>query len=256
MDLNIVICGIGGQGAVYLGSFLRKYLLLKFPKAIILGTESRGVSQREGAVTASIRIQTDENSQTLYSPEIPPQSADIIIAMEPLELLRNSSLIHENTLIVTNNEPIIPKSSVKCMFKNTSDDKFHVNDHSKPKWVIEKIESLRNVIPIKSAREGVSIASIKTKSSKHFNLQSYSSTRNIIDLNLSTIVLDEVETSSNLNIVMLGLTSFITNTILDYEQLDNFIEKIFSDNEVNVQKNKQALQFGKELAVFYMKMKT
>ena len=254
MEFNVLICGIGGQGAVYLGTFLRNYFLYQYPDAVVLGTESRGVSQREGSVTATIRIQTNSNPQLIFSPEIPPLSADLIIALEPLELLRNFEFIHNNSLIIVNNEPVIPKSSVKWMFSNTNkEEAFHVNSHSKPKWLVEKIESLIRTIPIKSKRNINTISSINLKSGSKIDILSYSKTPNVLDVNFPTLVLDEMQTSSNLNLAMIGFCSRFMPSLLKFSELIQYMEKEFSSNASVLQKNKRALQFGYELAKEFVK---
>ncbi len=250
MELNIFLCGIGGQGVVFLGSFLRNYLLSKYPDGIILGTESRGVSQREGSVIASVRIQTDPEQQRIYCPEISPMTADIVIALEPLELLRNFHVIHKNSLIVTNNEPIIPKSSVQWMMKQPSDEKTNqVRNHSKPEWLIDKIQDLMNQIPEVSKRKKISYQDkLKEMKGELNKITSFSTIRNIFDVNFSSLTLNELEDSSNLNLVMLGFCAGITDSLLKQESLKKFIDTNSYIKERNKKKNQVAIDFGASLA--------
>lgn len=118
MKLDILIAGIGGQGAVLLGRFIRSLFFYKFPEAQISGTESRGVSQREGSVVSQVRIIFKDNgnedgheqSDQQIAPEIPQHEADLIIAMEPLEFARSLPYISNNTLVVCNGAEIPPKN--------------------------------------------------------------------------------------------------------------------------------------------------
>ena len=48
-----LITGVGGQGSMMLGQFLRQAALKK-ENIIVTGSESRGVAQREGSVDATI----------------------------------------------------------------------------------------------------------------------------------------------------------------------------------------------------------
>ncbi len=257
MELNIFICGIGGQGAVFLGSFLRNFFLRKYPNALIIGTESRGVSQREGSVIASVRIQTDLKSRVIYSPEIPPMGADIVIALEPLELLRNFSIIHRNTIIVTNNEPLIPKSSVQWMMqKTTNKEGTNVKSHSKPKWLVNKAEQMIEENPVipKSEKIFLKIHDSTGSPLRKFQMQSHSSNPQIMDVNFSTLILDEFEGSSQLNLVMLGFLSYFIENTIQFRELLGFIDDFFV-TEISKERHKKALEFGVLLAQQYEKMK-
>ncbi|MBN2157618.1 MAG: 2-oxoacid:acceptor oxidoreductase family protein [Candidatus Lokiarchaeota archaeon] len=257
MDLNVLICGLGGQGGVFLGSFLRNYFLNQYPKAIILGTESRGVSQREGSVIATVRIQTNHEPQYIFSPEIPPMSADIVLALEPLELLRNFHVVHKHTIIVTNNEPVLPKSSVKGMFQNTNDEEsINVTPYSKPEWVIAKIVSLMEKIPDEFDRRPILIQKNLTDTQKQpeIHLNSFSKHERIHDLNFYSLVLEQLEESKSLNFVMLGYVSTISEKILDFLLLQSYIKEFFKDNKPVRQKNVSALNYGKKLAEMRTKL--
>ncbi|TFG18548.1 MAG: hypothetical protein EU530_09010 [Promethearchaeota archaeon] len=257
MILNIFICGIGGQGAVFLGSFLRNFFLRKYPNALILGTESRGVSQREGSVIASVRIQTDLKSRAIFSPEIPPMGADIVIALEPLELLRNFSIVHRNTIIFTNNEPLIPKSSAQWMLQKTSNiEGTNVISHSKPKWLMNRVEQMIKENPVKPKSEKILLKINDSNGSllRKFQIQSYSNASQIMDVNFSTLILDEFEGSSQLNLVMLGFVSYFLENTLQFRDLLGFIDDFYV-NEISKERNKKGLEFGGLLAQHYEKMK-
>jgi Pyruvate/2-oxoacid:ferredoxin oxidoreductase gamma subunit len=258
MQLNLLICGIGGQGVVFLASFLRQYFLNHYPNGIIIGTESRGVSQREGSVIASIRIQTDPNPQKIFSPEIPPMSADIVIALEPLELLRNFQVVQRNTIIVTNNEPILPKSSIKWMMEKTSDElASSVHSYSKSSWLIARAEQLMNNIPVEFNRNKISQKKSTPNSNpdRRFKMESISSYPGIYDLNFSSLIMEEFEESSNLNLVMLGFLAAITASILDLKGLQRFIESFPKQKRILKAGNEAALKFGVMLATEYVKLK-
>ncbi|MEA1961299.1 MAG: indolepyruvate oxidoreductase subunit beta [Bacillota bacterium] len=80
--LNIIICGVGGQGNI-LASELFASALVEKGYAVTIG-ETYGASQRGGSVMSHVRI----SSQTQYGPLIPVNQADIIIGFEPIETLR------------------------------------------------------------------------------------------------------------------------------------------------------------------------
>jgi Pyruvate/2-oxoacid:ferredoxin oxidoreductase gamma subunit len=237
MILNILICGIGGQGVVYLGSFLRHYFLWKFQDSIVLGTESRGVSQREGSVTATIRVQKN-GSKSIFSPEIPPMSADVIIAFEPIELLRNISYIGPNTMIFANNEPILPKNSVERLFKSIEAKNSSTKQaFSKPQWVISQVNLYLDGIIEKKSPKKISPSS-----------SSYSAYENLHDRDFMSLSLDELEDSGVLNMVILGFLSKFSSHFMDYESIVEFMKTTGKEKKKRMEKNLQALRFGFNLA--------
>jgi len=115
---NIMVVGVGGQGAIRLGQFFQEFGMLHPEISSVVAMESRGVSQREGSVQSSIRylrkIQNNVKSSSFsqLSPSIPLQSCDLMIALEPLEFLRYLNYLSPNAIILLNEQSIIPKSVI------------------------------------------------------------------------------------------------------------------------------------------------
>lgn len=76
---NIIITGVGGQGNVLASRVLSDMLALQGYHTTI--GETFGSSQRGGSVTSHIRVSEDAT----WSPQIPLNGADLIIALEPVE---------------------------------------------------------------------------------------------------------------------------------------------------------------------------
>jgi len=118
---NILITGVGGQGTVLMGNILREYgMRTPFIKNVV-GMETRGVSQREGSVSASARYLIDarlyssgENYEVddLISPVIPINDAHLVLGLEPLETIRNLKYISEQTLIILNTHKLYPRNVI------------------------------------------------------------------------------------------------------------------------------------------------
>ena len=77
----------------------------------VVGTETRGVSQREGSVTATARYLIDSKVYSLeqgyevddlISPLIPINDAHLVLGLEPLETIRNLKYISEATVVILN----------------------------------------------------------------------------------------------------------------------------------------------------------
>ncbi len=81
-SMNVIITGVGGQGNV-LASRVLAGMLVNAGYYVTIG-ETFGMSQRGGSVMSHVRI----SQKAIRSPQMPLGSADIIIALEPVEALR------------------------------------------------------------------------------------------------------------------------------------------------------------------------
>jgi len=101
--INIVICGVGGQGNI-LASELLASALVEQGYYTTVG-ETYGASQRGGSVMSHVRI----SARKQYSALIPHGEADIIIGFEPIETLRVAREYgNKNTRVVFDPRPNYP----------------------------------------------------------------------------------------------------------------------------------------------------
>ena len=101
--LNIVICGIGGQGNV-LASEVVGSAMTDRGYQVAVG-ETYGASQRGGSVMSHVRVSEDKEMSVL----IPSGEGHIIIGFEPLETLRMTrKYANEQTMIVYDPRPVYP----------------------------------------------------------------------------------------------------------------------------------------------------
>jgi indolepyruvate ferredoxin oxidoreductase beta subunit len=114
-----LITGTGGQGVILLGNILRDYGLKTSIIKSVVGTETKGVSQREGSVIATVRYLLESQVTTLdrpyqadelISPLIPINDAHLILGLEPLETLRNIKFISKQTIVVVNTHRNYPRT--------------------------------------------------------------------------------------------------------------------------------------------------
>ncbi|MCR4578798.1 MAG: indolepyruvate oxidoreductase subunit beta [Treponema sp.] len=101
MSKNILICGVGGQGTVLAAKVISQAAISNGEK--VLSAETIGMAQRGGSVVSHVRIGDD-----VYSPLIPEAQADIIIAFEAAEAVRNLSYLKENGMIIVNKKVVQP----------------------------------------------------------------------------------------------------------------------------------------------------
>ncbi|MDR1976081.1 MAG: 2-oxoacid:acceptor oxidoreductase family protein [Campylobacteraceae bacterium] len=102
MKYQVVIAGFGGQGVVFLVKVLSIASSLKNEKC--LGTENHGMSQRGGSVSCYVKI------GDFSSPAIDEGQADLLIALESDEALRNVQFLQpKKGVIVVNADKKFPK---------------------------------------------------------------------------------------------------------------------------------------------------
>ena len=101
--LNVIVCGVGGQGNVMAARLAGK-VLAKLGYEIAIG-ETYGVSQRGGAVMSHVRV----SKGRAYSPLIPHGRAHIVVGLEPMETLRIlSEYGNPEVVCVVNTRPLPP----------------------------------------------------------------------------------------------------------------------------------------------------
>ncbi len=100
MKLNIIVVGVGGQGALTTAAIIARAAMKAGLNVIT--AETHGMAQRGGSVDVHVRI------GDVKAPTIPIGSADVMIALEPSESLRYSKFLNENSVVILNDKPIIP----------------------------------------------------------------------------------------------------------------------------------------------------
>ncbi len=101
MKINIIIAGVGGQGILTISAVLDTAALDS--NLNIKQSEVHGMSQRGGAVQSHLRISDKE----IFSDLIPLGKADIIISVEPMELLRYLPFLKKDGYLVTDSNPFV-----------------------------------------------------------------------------------------------------------------------------------------------------
>jgi indolepyruvate ferredoxin oxidoreductase beta subunit len=100
-ELNIIICGVGGQGVVLLSELLGSAAVRD--GVAVKGSEVLGMAQRGGSVFSNIRLGGDA-----LAPLTPEGRCDVIIAVEPSEALRNIQFLTKNGVVVLNSRTVLP----------------------------------------------------------------------------------------------------------------------------------------------------
>ncbi len=101
MNKDILLCGVGGQGTV-LASKLIASAAMRGGETVH-SAETIGMAQRGGSVTSHVRI-----GDKASSPLIPCGSADVMLAFEPAEAVRNLRYLKKDGVVIVNSVPVKP----------------------------------------------------------------------------------------------------------------------------------------------------
>lgn len=101
MKIDIILCGVGGQGILSIATIIgaaatKAGLQLK-------QAEVHGMSQRGGDVQSNLRL----SDEMIYSDLIPQGKADLVISMEPMESLRYLPYLTADGTVVTSSKPFV-----------------------------------------------------------------------------------------------------------------------------------------------------
>lgn len=106
--LNIVICGIGGQGNVLAAELVAS--AMNDLGCRVAEGETYGAAQRGGSVMSHVRVSADTDLGVL----IPAGEAHFIIGFEPLETLRIARrYANPQTKIIYDPRPVYPQSVLR-----------------------------------------------------------------------------------------------------------------------------------------------
>ena len=100
--VNVFFAGVGGQGIITGASIIARAAVDDGVNAIM--SEVHGMAQRGGSVVCELRL------GNVRSPLIPQGEADVLIAFEPVEAVRNLPRVNRKSVVVTEIRPIVPVS--------------------------------------------------------------------------------------------------------------------------------------------------
>ncbi len=138
MITNIILAGVGGQGILTIAATLDIAALNN--NMFFKQSEVHGMSQRGGAVQSHVRISDGE----IYSDLIPKGKADIILGMEPMELLRYLPYLKKGGWLITDSQ----------VFDN-------IDNYPDKEEIFTKIKSFPNHLVIDASKIAKKIGSSK-----------------------------------------------------------------------------------------------
>jgi indolepyruvate ferredoxin oxidoreductase beta subunit len=92
--LEMILCGRGGQGIVFLTRMIGQILTAK--GLDVLSSETHGMAVRGGSINSHLRV------GPFYSPLVRQGHADVVISLDPGETANNLHFLKPNGLVVEN----------------------------------------------------------------------------------------------------------------------------------------------------------
>ena len=115
MKLDVVFCGVGGQGVVVLSDvFCEAALIDGFDVA---KAEIHGMAQRGGSIVAHARV-----GDKVQAPLIERGKADVVLGFEVLETARALPMLKNDGTVVVNTKYLPPNAAAACSSKPLSQE--------------------------------------------------------------------------------------------------------------------------------------
>jgi len=100
---NILMVGVGGQGVILASEIVAEVMMRA--GFDVKKNEVHGMAQRGGSVNSHVRF-----GSKVYSPVIKKGEVDILLSFEQLETMRYLDFLKEDSVILVNNQKIVPPS--------------------------------------------------------------------------------------------------------------------------------------------------
>ena len=105
MSTNIILCGVGGQGTILASKLIASAAMES--NVPVKTAETIGMAQRGGSVFSHVRL-----GMGVASPLMARGSADLIIAFEPAEAVRQLPFLKPGGCVVVSARPVVPVSAM------------------------------------------------------------------------------------------------------------------------------------------------
>ena len=105
MSTNIILCGVGGQGTILASKLIARAAMDR--NIPVKTAETIGMAQRGGSVFSHVRL-----GAGVASPLLARGTADLILAFEPAEAVRQLPYLRPGGCIVTSTRPVVPVSAM------------------------------------------------------------------------------------------------------------------------------------------------
>jgi indolepyruvate ferredoxin oxidoreductase beta subunit len=117
-SLDMVVCGVGGQGTLVLSSVVAAAAVLAGLK--VVAGETHGQAQRGGTTSSHVRIREKEEP----APLIPLGSADVLLSLEFWEAMRYAKYLKRGGLAIVATDKVIPVTASVGLTKYPTMEEF------------------------------------------------------------------------------------------------------------------------------------
>lgn len=109
-NVNIVLCGLGGQGILFMTKVIAQAALDKGYQ--VLGAETHGMAQRGGSVISHLRLGEVQNSLVRNG------TAHFLLSLDESEGYRNLPFLSSGAkLVVNSSSPTFPRKEVRAFLR-------------------------------------------------------------------------------------------------------------------------------------------
>ena len=105
MSTNIILCGVGGQGTILASKLIASAAMER--NIPVKTAETIGMAQRGGSVFSHVRL-----GAGVTCPLMARGTADLIIAFEPAEAVRQLPFLKPDGCVVVSTRPVVPVSAM------------------------------------------------------------------------------------------------------------------------------------------------
>ena len=140
--MNIILCGVGGNGVVLTTRIIAEAALRDGIRVRV--GEVHGLAMRGGTVVSHLRLGSDAKGVL-----VPLRKADILLAFEPLEALRQMRFLKRGAKVILNNQIYMGVDAHLGLSKYPD-----VCD------IIEKIEAAQDLVDVPATRLAIEAGSV------------------------------------------------------------------------------------------------
>lgn len=135
---NVIFAGVGGQGVI-----LSSKILMEAAKNAgydVKESEVHGMAQRGGSVDCHVRY-----GEKVYSPIIEKGTADYIVSLELLEIMRKLEYLSPDGMVIVNREKINPAPVETGAMEYPADLEVWLKDKVKKSLIVDTAEILKEI---------------------------------------------------------------------------------------------------------------
>ncbi|MEX2680598.1 MAG: 2-oxoacid:acceptor oxidoreductase family protein [Candidatus Sigynarchaeota archaeon] len=205
--VNVVIVGTAGQGVITLKRLV-EFIAAEAGYEGIFGSEMHGLAQREGAISSHCRLQRKKSPnfrENIFSPIICYGDADLVIGLEPIEVLRNAGQFASDKTTFVVNDRTIPPIMVTA-----------------GKEIYPALDEIKAILAGYSGE-----------------------TRKVRFLNATELAIAELDDAQKMNMVMFGFALAAGILDFTVETCETVIRREMRDADTNIAALKLGLQRGK-----------